>query len=107
MLKDQAGRVEPAGIIYPSATSDPSGGALALIRRGPLSVMTVALRHGRACPGYPPPGQWGRCGGCITAGAWMAGTRPAMTILGRPFSAAGRSKITAAGITARAAPHAG
>src|SRR6185312_11927206 len=27
----------------------------------------------------PTPGRLDRCGGCTTAGAWVAGTRPAMT----------------------------
>src|SRR5690242_10374570 len=41
-----------------------------------LAPQPFSLRHGRACPGHPPP----------TVEALMAGTRPAMTIGRRPCS---------------------
>src|SRR6185312_4716444 len=94
MLKDQAGRVGPAGSTYSTAApSDPSGGALALVRRWSASRTPAGAGLSRirspsspspSWPGVsrpPAPSRWDRCGGSTTAGAWVAGTRPAMTIL--------------------------
>src|SRR6185312_16737806 len=35
---------------------------------------------GRVKPGHPTPAGGDRRGGCTTAGAWVAGTRPAMMV---------------------------
>src|SRR6185437_619344 len=87
-LSFTAGPCGAAWSVMPAAaTSDPSGGALGLNRHGSASrtpdgaglSQTNPLRHGRACPGHPPPVGWERRGRCTTASARVAGPRPAMT----------------------------
>src|SRR6185312_2013249 len=39
----------------------------------------------------PTPSRWDRRGGCTTTGAWVAGTRPAMTIRGGRIPAVRRT----------------